>query len=82
MKATNAEEVVLERLRQKCHAAGGPRAGFVLRRASILYVQDQHPDLDLEAGISALLDSEFLKVSESGKFLFLTAEGAKRLSLP
>ncbi len=77
-----AENVVLDRFRQRCRVAGGPRAGYVLRRASILYVQKDHPELDLESGISELVSQQILKANETGSFLFLTAEGIDRLSSP
>jgi hypothetical protein len=75
-----APEILLERYREKCHMAGGPRAGFVLRRRALLYVQSEHPDLDLEAGISTLEDQGLLKSSESGSFLFLTQAGVEALT--
>ena len=77
---STADRVILERYHQKCRAAGGPRAGYVLRRDAILYVADQHPDLDLESGLGALVDEELLKASEDGSFYFLTAAGVEKLS--
>jgi hypothetical protein len=62
--------------------AGGPRTGFVLRRGSALYVQNNHPNLDLESGITALVSKGLLKANESGAFLYLTAEGVDRLASP
>lgn len=82
MPTSTAEEIILERFRLKSRAAGGPRAGFVLRRASVLYVQEQHPDMDLQSGIGQLVEKEILKTSESGDYLFLTAAGADLLSSP
>jgi hypothetical protein len=75
-----AEQIIVDRFRQKCQAAGGPRAGFVLRRAAILYVRDEYPELDLAAGIDSLVDSGVLKASDSGNFLFLSATGVQHLA--
>lgn len=77
-----AEAVILDRFRQKCRAAGGPRTGFVLRRGSALFIQKNHPDLDLESGIAALVTKGLLKANESGAFLYLTAEGVDQLDSP
>lgn len=77
---TTAPEIILDRYREKCRMAGGPRAGFVLRRRALLYVQPEHPGLDLEAGIAALEDQGLLKSNESGSFLFLTQAGADVLA--
>ena len=79
MTEQTAEQVILARYREKCRMAGGLRTGFVLRRGAILYVQADHPQLDLEAGIGRLIDQGLLKASESAEFVFLTAAGVERL---
>jgi hypothetical protein len=79
MTTDAAAEVILHRFHDKCHSAGGPRAGYVLRRKAILQVQGRHPDLDLESGLDALVEEGLLKVSEEGTFFFLTAAGVEKL---
>ena len=79
MSTRTAEDLILDRFRQKCQAAGGPRTGFVLRRAAILYVQDRHPEASLTDGIDSLVENGVLKASESGDFLFLSAAGVELL---
>ena len=54
MATPDAEAILLDRYRQKCRMAGGPRPGFVLRRRALLWVQPDHPEIDLEAGIATL----------------------------
>ena len=80
MTTLSAEEILLDRYRQKCAMAGGPRPGFVLRRRALLYTQPEHPGIDLAAGIATLEKQGLVKASESGDFLFLTAAGVKEIS--
>lgn len=80
MTTKTAPEIILDRYREKCRMAGGPRAGFVLRRRALLYIQPEHSGLDLEAGIAALEDQGLLKANESGSFLFLTQAGVDVLA--
>ena len=77
---TDADRVILERYHDKCRAAGGPRAGYVLRRDAILYVADRYPDLDLEGGLASLVDLELIKANEEASFYFLTAAGVEKLT--
>ena len=79
MPTLSAEEILLDRYRQKCLMAGGPRPGFVLRRRALLYTQPEHPDVDLDSGIAALEKKGLIKASESGDFLFLTAAGVEQI---
>ena len=77
---TTADRVILERYRDKCHAAGGVRPGYVLRRRAILLAGEGRPDLDLEAALSSLVEQEVLKSNEDGTFFFLTSTGAERIA--
>ena len=79
MTSLSAEEILLERYRQKCRMAGGPRPGFVLRRRALLYIQPRHPGVDLAAGVTKLEEKGLIKASESGDFVFLTAAGVEAL---
>ena len=74
-----AQTIILRRYAEKCRLAGGPRVGYVLRKRAILHVADDHPGVDLEAGVEALLEEGLLKASESGNFLFLTAAGVEKI---
>lgn len=77
-----ARDIILERFKSKGQIAGGARAGFVLRRDSILYVQDQHPSLDLAAGLDQMVAEDLLKANETKSHYFLTAEGLAKIELP
>ena len=80
MTTTPAEQIILQRFREKCRLAGGPRAGFVLRHGAVMYVQHRHPEIDLEEGVASLIERGLLKASESGDFLFLSEAGVEALS--
>ena len=55
------------------------RAVSFLRKQAILFVSNEHPDVDLEAGLAELVEQGLLKHNESRDFYFLTAEAAERL---
>ncbi len=80
MELTAAERAVLDRFAEKCRIAGGPRAGYLMRRRSIRYFQDRTPELDLDQGIAGLVEKGLLKQSEGGDLLFLSAAGVERLT--
>jgi len=79
MAADSAQQIILDRYSEKCRLAGGPRVGYVLRKRAILYGAEDHPEVDLEAGLGSLVANGLLKLSESGDFYFLTAAGAARI---
>ncbi len=79
MAAANATDIILDRYAEKCRLAGGARVGYVLRKQAILYVAEDHPGVDLEAGLASLVDEGMVKPSESGEFYFLTAAGAEKI---
>jgi hypothetical protein len=79
MDLTAAERAVLERFREKCTIAGGPRAGYTLRLAAIRQVAAQHPGVDLDAGLAGLVEKGLLKRNEKGDFYYLAAAGAALL---
>ncbi len=76
---TDGEQLILDRFREKTRMAGGPRKGFVLRKASILFARDDHADVDFETALAALVERDVLKVNESGDFYFLTEAGIETL---
>lgn len=79
MADDRAADIILDRYAEKCRLAGGPRVGYVLRKQAILYVAEDHPDVDLEGGLAGLVEDGILKPSESGVFFFLTAAGAAKI---
>ncbi|MCP4200745.1 MAG: hypothetical protein GY769_02270 [bacterium] len=79
MAADSAQKIILDRYAERCRLAGGPRVGYVLRKQAILYVAEDHPGVDLEAGLAELVESGLVKASESGDFYFLTAVGAEKI---
>lgn len=76
MDLSQPERLVLERFHEKCRMAGGPRAGYMLRKQAIVY---RHPQVDLEPALAGLVGRELLKVSESGQLYYLTASGTELL---
>lgn len=76
MDLSKPEHLVFERFHEKCRAAGGPRAGYMLRKRAIVY---RHPESDLEAALAALVEKELLKVNEGGELYYLTAAGNELL---
>ncbi len=82
MADSSAQNIILDRYAEKCRLAGGPRVGYVLRKEAILYFAEDHPDLDLEAGLEALVENGMVKSSESGEFYFLTAAGVEKIGGP
>ena len=75
-----ADQVILERYREKGLAAGGIRPGYVLRRDAILFIADRHPEVDLESGLDSLVEQELLKANEAGSFFFLTTAGVEKIA--
>ncbi len=79
MELTPSERAVLDRYAEKCHLAGGPRVGYVLRERAIRYHEGEHPELDFDAALTGLVEKDLLKAGEGGEFYFLTAAGAELL---
>lgn len=75
-----ADQVILDRYREKGRIAGGVRPGYVLRRDAILYIADRHPEVDLETGLDSLVEQDLLAPNEAGDFFFLTAAGAEKIA--
>ncbi len=78
MELTASEAAILERYLDKMHMAGGPRAGYLLRRRAIEAGVD--PSLDLDAGLGGLVERGLLATSEGGELLYLTEEGATAIT--
>ena len=77
MDLSVAEQIVMDRFQQKTRIAGGPKAGYVLRRAAVVYGQES--DFDLDAALTGLMDRELLTSSEGGEWIYLTQSGAESL---
>ncbi len=82
MELSAAERLIVERFGEKARIAGGPRPGYMLRKAAVLYVRDEHPHLDLEAALAGLVEKGLLKVNEGGNLYYLSAAGAELLGAP
>lgn len=80
MELTTAERAILDRFYEKCRMAGGVRTGYMLRKQAICYIQDDHPDLDLEEGLATLTEKGLLLSSESGDLYYLAEPGAEALT--
>lgn len=75
--ASAVERLILERFRERTHSAGGPKAGYVLRREA---VRQKHPDVpepDLAAAFDALLARGLVAANEDSPVVFLTEAGAE-----
>jgi hypothetical protein len=68
----------MQRFAEKTHLAGGPRAGYALRRQALEAGHDSA--FDLEAGLSGLVERGLLTASESGDYLYLTEQGVESLT--
>ncbi len=79
MELSAAEKVIVERFGEKARIAGGVRAGYMLRKAAVLYVREDYPGLDLEAALAGLVEKGLLKVNEGGNLYYLTAAAAELL---
>ncbi len=80
MDMTNVEQVIMDRFFEKCRMAGGPRPGYVLRRQAVTRLQDDQPDLDFEAGLTALTEKGLLLSNEAGNLLYLSEAGSEALA--
>ncbi len=81
MDLTTVEQVIMDRFYEKSRMAGGPRAGYVLRKDAVVCLGDEHPDLDFESGLEALIDKGLLLRAESGGFYYLSEAGSEALQV-
>ena len=82
MELNASEQAVLDRFREKCRIAGGPKPGYNMRRDSICFFSAETPDLDLDGALALLAEKGLLKPNETGDRFILTAAGAELLSEP
>ena len=80
MDYSPVERLVLERFREKTAVAGGPRAGYVLRRQAIRYPHPDLGDAELDAALAGLVERGLLAPNEARDFFFLTEAGVAALA--
>lgn len=80
MELSPAETAVMQRFFEKARIAGGPRAGYMLRKQAITYHAERSPEVDFEAALAALVERDLLKVDEGGKLFYLTEAGVTALA--
>lgn len=74
---SQAEQIVLDRFRQRCHIAGGVQVGYGMRGEAIRYGQPS--GIDLDSALLGMVEKGWLKVNAAGTWYFLTAEGVERV---
>jgi hypothetical protein len=74
-----AEQVVLNRFKERCHIAGTVQPGYGMRAQAIRYVEPQFPGLDLGVELEAMVEKGWLKKNASGTWYYLTPEGAEQV---
>ncbi len=79
---SEVERRILDRYAEKSRLAGGARGGLMLRRDSVAYHAERHPDLDFDAGLSSLVEKGVLAPNEGGDRFALTEDGAGILGAP
>jgi hypothetical protein len=79
MESSPAEQVVLGRFKERCHIAGSVQPGYGMRAQAIRYVQPEHPGVDLDAGLEAMVEKGWLKRNAAGTWYYLTPEGAEQV---
>ena len=80
MSYSEAESLVLARFAEKSRIAGGPKAGYNLRKASIEYGGDARHRAAATEGLLSLVEKALLVSNESGDRYILTTEGAEVLA--
>lgn len=80
MSSSEATDRILERFAEKCRIAGGPKPGYMLRKASIQYGLDDDATAASEAALEALVARGVLTPNETADRYFLTEAGAELLS--
>jgi hypothetical protein len=80
MDLQTVEQVILDRFYEKSRMAGGPRTGYMLRKQAVVCLEDDHPDLDFEAGLQSLAGRGLIVANEAGNLLYLSEAGAEALA--
>ncbi len=79
MEGTAVERAILERYRDKCAIAGGPREGYVLRRRAIGLGAPGADPQAVDGALAGLVERGLLAASEKRDFYFLTAAGVREV---
>ena len=79
MDASTAEQVILDRFRYRCHIAGGVQTGYGMRAQAIRYGQPEHPGVDIDAALAAMVEKGWLKRNPAGTWYYLTQDGAEQV---
>lgn len=79
MELSKAEQVILNRFRERCHIAGSVQRGYGMRAQAIRYVQPEHPGVDLDAGLGEMVQKGWLKINEARTWYYLTEEGVEQV---
>lgn len=80
MSEPSCESLILNRFFEKCRIAGGPKAGYVLRKAAINYGIDQDRESEFDGCLAGLVDQGVLSSNEASTLFFLTAKGVDVLT--
>lgn len=78
---SKAEQIILERFRERCARAGGVQAGYGMRVQAIHLARGAAgvgPG-GFEAGLTAMVEKGWLKPNAAGTWYFLTADGAEQV---
>ncbi|HYU35115.1 MAG TPA: hypothetical protein VEW48_23425 [Thermoanaerobaculia bacterium] len=73
------EQVILDRFRYRCHIAGSVQPGYGMRAQAIRYGQPEHPGVDIDAGLAAMVEKGWLKQNPAGTWYYLTPDGAEQV---
>ena len=80
MTEANCESFILNRFFEKCRIAGGPKAGYVLRKAAINYGIEPERESEFEICLAGLVKQGVLFSNEASTLFFLTAKGVDVLT--
>lgn len=80
MGFSDDESRILGRFTEKCRIAGGPKAGYVLRRQSIEYGWDETRREAASRGFETLVEKGLLAANENGDRFVLTEQGVAALT--
>lgn len=80
MELQSVEQVIMDRFYEKSRMAGGPRPGYMLRKQAVVCLGSDHPGLDFDAGVAALIDKGLLLRNEEGNLLYLSEAGSEALA--
>jgi hypothetical protein len=78
---SKAEQIILERFRERCARAGSVEAGYGMRVQAIRLARGAAgigPG-GLEAALQAMVEKGWLKPNAAGTWYFLTAAGAEQV---